>query len=196
MSLFVPFVTKVFVIIGTKCANTFTRLCETFFLAMIYIKMIEIMEEMGNKVELSTKARYGSRFMLELAIHYGEGPISLKDIAQRQEISEKYLWNVMGPLKTIGLVRATRGSFGGFVLAKAPSEINMRQIVSALEGSLCLVQCVEDSSVCDRVPICVTRDIWGRLSDILLRELESITLEDMVESSLEKERMLISEYCI
>ena len=69
-------------------------------------------------MELSTKARYGARFMLELALHYGEGPIPLRDIAERQEISEKYLWNVMGPLKTIGLVRSTRGSFGGFTLSK------------------------------------------------------------------------------
>ncbi len=151
---------------------------------------------MGNRVELSTKARYGSRFMLELALHYGEGPVPLRDIAERQEISEKYLWNVMGPLKTIGLVHATRGSFGGFVLAKAPSEINMRQIVSALEGSLCLVKCVEAPSVCSRVSICVTRDIWSRLSSIVLKELESITLEDMVKSNLEKERMLTPEHSI
>lgn len=151
---------------------------------------------MGNKVELSTKARYGARFMLELAIHYGEGPVPLRDIAERQEISEKYLWNVMAPLKTIGLVRATRGSFGGFTLSKAPSEINMKEIVNALEGSLCLTQCVEDAAVCDRSPTCVTRDIWARLSDILLRELESITLEDMVDSNLEKEQMLTSKYSI
>ncbi len=147
-------------------------------------------------MELSTKAQYGSRFMLELALHYGEGPVPLRNIAQRQEISEKYLWNVMGPLKTTGLVRSTRGSFGGFALSKAPSEMNMRQIVSALEGPLCLVHCVEDLTACDRAQVCVTRDIWIRLSRNLLRELESITLEDMVDSALEKERMLSPKYSI
>lgn len=147
-------------------------------------------------MELSTKARYGARFMLELALHYGEGPIPLRDVAQRQEVSEKYLWNVMGPLKLVGLIRSTRCSSGGFALAKPPSKINMKEIVSALEGSLCLVQCVDDPSLCNRVPICVTRDIWSMASESILKTLESITLEDMVESRRQKDRKPIPEYCI
>jgi len=150
----------------------------------------------GIDVELSTKAQYGARFMLELALHYGEGPVPLKDIAQRQEFSEKYLWNVMGPLKIVGLIRSTRGSNGGFALTKPPSEINMKEIVSALEGSLCLVQCVDDPSLCSRVPTCVTRDIWSAASESILKILESITLEDMVESRKQKDREVIPEYCI
>ncbi len=133
-------------------------------------------------MELSTRARYGARFMVDLARHYGNGPIPLKDIAQREEISEKYLWNLVGPLKTIGLIRSTRGSYGGFGLAKPPSDINMREIVRALEGSLCLVKCVDDPVVCNRVKICVTRDLWSTLSNNIMRTLEAITLKDMVES--------------
>ncbi|MFC1715318.1 RrF2 family transcriptional regulator [Candidatus Poribacteria bacterium] len=133
-------------------------------------------------MELSTRARYGARFMVDLALHYGDGPVPLKDIAQRQEVSEKYLWNLMGPLKTMGLIRSTRGSYGGFVLAKPPSDINMKEIVRALEGSLCLVKCVDDPSVCHRVKICVTRDLWRAVSDNIMKTLEAVTLKDMAEN--------------
>jgi Rrf2 family protein len=124
--------------------------------------------------------------MLDLALHYGEGPVPLKDIAQRQEISEKYLWNLMGPLKNIGLIRSTRGSSGGFVLTKPPSEINMKEIVRALEGSLCLVECVDDPSTCDRADFCITRDIWSAMSDSVMQTLESWTLKDMIENQEQK----------
>ena len=112
-----------------------------------------------------------------------------------EEISEKYLWNLMGPLKTIGLIRSTRGSYGGFALAKPPSEINMKEIVRALEGSLCLAKCVDDPSVCNRVKTCVTRDLWSVLSDKIMQALESLTLKDMVESR-ESKRTLHLTYGI
>ncbi len=132
-------------------------------------------------MELLTRARYGVRLMLDLALHYGEGPVPLKDIAQRQEISEKYLWNLARPLKTMGLIRSTRGSYGGFALAKPPSGIDMKEIVRALEGTLCLVECVDDPSICNRVQICVSRDLWIALSDSVAQILGAVTLEDMVE---------------
>ena len=132
-------------------------------------------------MELSTRARYGVRLMLDLALHYGEGPVPLKDIAERQEISEKYLWNLTGPLKNIGLIRSTRGSYGGFALAKPPSGIDMKEIVRALESPLCLVECVDDPSICNRVQICVSRDLWIALSDSVAQILGAVTLEDMVE---------------
>ena len=138
------------------------------------------------EVELLTRARYGVRLMLDLALHYGEGPVPLKDIAQRQEISEKYLWNLAWSLKTMGLIRSTRGSYGGFALAKPPSEIDMEEIVRALEGSLCLVECVDDPSICNRVQICVSRDLWIALSDSVAQILGAVTLEDMVESRRKK----------
>ena len=137
-------------------------------------------------MELSTKTRYGALLMVDLASHYGEGPVPLRDVARRQEISEKYLWNLMGPLKTIGLVRSTRGSCGGFALTRPPSEINMKEIVRALEGSLCFAECVDDPSVCNRAKTCATRDLWGMLSGKMTQALESVTLKDMVESQESK----------
>jgi Rrf2 family protein len=120
--------------------------------------------------------------MLELALHYGEGPVPLRDVAKRQGLSEKYLWNLMRPLKDTGLIHSTRGSYGGFTLAKSPSEINMKEIVSALEGSLCLVQCIDDPAACERVRFCAIRDVWSAVSDSIMETLESFTLRDMVES--------------
>jgi len=137
-------------------------------------------------MELSTRTRYGVRLMVELAIHYGEGPIPLREIAQRQEISEKYLWNLMGPLKTIGLIRSTRGSYGGFVLTRPPSGINMKEVLSALEGSLCFAECVNDPSICERVEICIARDMWSVLSNKVMEILESMTLKDIIENHKSK----------
>ncbi len=124
--------------------------------------------------------------MLDLALHYGEGPIPLKDIAERQEISEKYLWNLIGPLKTTGLINSFSGSHGGYSISKPPSEINLEDIVHAVEGSLCLVECVRNPSICERASACVTRDIWSEATDKILETFRSITLADMIQRQKEK----------
>jgi Rrf2 family cysteine metabolism transcriptional repressor len=97
-------------------------------------------------MKLSTRGRYGVRLMLELALHYGEGPILLKDIAGRQGISEKYLWQLINPLKTAGLVNSLRGARGGYMLGKAPDAVSLKAILLILEGSLCLVDCRHPAS--------------------------------------------------
>ncbi len=137
-------------------------------------------------MRLPTTILYGTRLMLDLALHYGEDPIPLRSIAQRQEISEKYLWSLMVRLKNIGLIRSTRGSRGGLSLTKAPSEIDMREIVHALEGSLCLVECVDDPSTCERSETCAARDLWSSVANNLKGTLESVTLSDMVENQKSK----------
>lgn len=132
-------------------------------------------------MKLSTKGRYGVRLMLDLASHFGEGPVILKQISQREEISEKYLWQLINPLKSVGLVRATRGAHGGYVLAKTPSEITVKDILQVVEGSLCIVECVEKPSTCKRSSFCVARDLWGEASKTLSEKLEETTLADLVE---------------
>jgi Rrf2 family protein len=124
--------------------------------------------------------------MLELALHYGEGPIMLKDIAERQGISEKYLWQLINPLKTTGLVNSLRGSRGGYVLGKAPETISLKAILRILEGPLCLVDCVDNPALCERSPSCISRDIWGEASKDMQRSLEDTTLAVMVEKQREK----------
>ena len=137
-------------------------------------------------MKLSTRGRYGVRLMLDLALHYGEGPILLKDIAERQEISEKYLWQIINPLKTTGLVNSLRGAHGGYVLGKPPESISIKAILQVLEGPLCLVDCVDNPSLCERAPSCISRDIWGEASKNMQQTLEDTTLAAMVERQKEK----------
>lgn len=132
-------------------------------------------------MKLTTRGRYGVRLMLELALQYGKGPIYMKDIAKEQGISEKYLWKLLKPLNEKGLVHSTRGVKGGFTLAKAPQEISLKDIVHCLEGSLCLVDCVDTPSLCDRSPACIFRDFWREVSMGMNRTLEKTTLATMLK---------------
>jgi Rrf2 family protein len=132
-------------------------------------------------MKLSTRGRYGVRLMFELALHYGDGPIFLKDIAERQAISAKYLWQLINPLKTTKLITSMRGAHGGYILGRAPENISLKEILDVLEGSLCLVDCVDTPSICERAPSCVARDIWGEVSQGMRQTLENITLAEMVK---------------
>jgi len=125
--------------------------------------------------------------MLELAVHYGKGPVELKEIAKRENISLKYLEQVVIPLRTGGLVKAIRGSKGGYSLAKPPSEISLNDVVEILEGPLNLIDCLGNPAACQRTASCVTRDIWQEVSEGINRIFRSVTLEDMVKRKREKE---------
>lgn len=137
-------------------------------------------------IRLSTKGRYGTRLMLELALQYGKGPVLLKDIAKRQEISEGYLEHFLPLLKAAGLINSSRGAHGGYTLAKTPSKITLKEIVQTLEGSLSPAECVDTPAVCQRVRSCVTRDIWKKLGEKISETLTSVTLKDMVEMQKKK----------
>jgi len=147
-------------------------------------------------MKLSTKGRYGARAMLDLALNYGKGPILLKGIARRQEISERYLEHLIATLKLAGLVKSVRGARGGYTLAKPPSQIRLSEIIETLEGSMALVECVDDPKVCHQTAFCVTRDIWGRMSKAMIGVLDSTTLEDLVQQQKEKERYKAPMYYI
>ena len=139
-------------------------------------------------MKLSTKGRYGTRLMLDLAINYGKGPVLLKDVAERQEISEKYLGHLIPPLKAAGLLNSTRGAHGGYTLAKAPENITLREVIQAVEGEMAVVECVSSPKICSRVDSCVTRDIWSLMSEKITEVLDSTTLQDMVNRQGEKQR--------
>lgn len=142
-------------------------------------------------MKLSTRSRYGLRLMLALARNYGKGNTFLKDIAREEEISEKYLSIIIIPLKGIGLVNSVRGSSGGYTLAKAPSQITLKNIVDVFEGD-CLVDCVKNPRACPRVNTCATRDIWTLLGGKISEILNSITLEQLVAMNNEKKEQAIS----
>jgi len=132
-------------------------------------------------MRLSTRSRYGVRLMLALGISEKEGPVFLKDIARAEDISEKYLSQIIIPLKARGLVNTFRGAHGGYLLARPPSEISLRDIIEPLEGDLGLVDCVGNREMCGRSVECITREVWEEMSVRLLRYLESVSLGDLVE---------------
>ena len=137
-------------------------------------------------MKLSTRSRYGVRLMVELALNYGKSPVFLKDIAKGQNISEKYLSLIIIPLRGVGLVTSTRGAYGGYNLAKDPSQITMKEIVDVLEGDCSLVECVKNPSTCPRVPICASHDIWAIIEGKISETLSSITLDILVKMNQEK----------
>ncbi len=139
-------------------------------------------------MKLSTRGRYGTQALLELALHQGEGPVLLKDIAQRQQISLQYLEHLITPLIAGGIVRSTRGAKGGVWLAKPPTEIRLSEAIQLLEGSIAPVECLDDPKYCSRSDLCVTRDIWDELKKAMDGVLESTTLQDLVERQKRKER--------
>ncbi|MDD4878979.1 MAG: Rrf2 family transcriptional regulator [Candidatus Omnitrophica bacterium] len=137
-------------------------------------------------MKLTTKGRYGTRLMLDLALHFGEQPVFLKDAAKRQGISEKYLWHLIPPLKNAGLITSVRGAHGGYSLARSPDRITLKEILLAVEGPISFVSCVGGSSACARSETCATKDIWSEISEKFLQILESFTLEDIVEKQKSK----------
>ena len=118
-------------------------------------------------MKLSTRARYGTRALLDLAIQGSGEPVSLKDIAKRQQISLQYLEHLMTPLIAAGLVRSVRGPKGGVMLAKPPEKIMLSEIIQLLEGSIAPVDCVDNPKLCPRSGLCVTRDIWDEVKQAM-----------------------------
>ena len=139
-------------------------------------------------MKLSTKVRYTTRAMLDLALHFNEGAIQIKDICERQDVSEQYLKNLMASLIAANLIRSVRGPRGGFTLARPPSQIRVIEIVQATEGSIALVDCVDAPEICSRADLCVTRDVWTEMGDAMSAVLESLTLQDLVERQTQKQK--------
>ena len=131
-------------------------------------------------MRVSTKGRYGLRTLVDIALHQSKGAVTLNDIAKRQEISVKYLWQVINPLKTSGLLSVTRGAKGGYALARRPDEIDMLEVVSTLEGPLSLVECLSSEDVCDRIDTCVARSVWMEVNQTVAKALKGITLAEVL----------------
>jgi Rrf2 family protein len=140
-------------------------------------------------MRLSTRSRYGVRLMLALGLNEKKNPIFLKDIAHAEEISEKYLSQIIIPLKAKGLVTTFRGAHGGYILSRPASEIRLREIIEPLEGDLCLVDCVTNADICHRSTECATRDVWSEMSSLLLEFLDTFTLEDLIKKYKDKKNM-------
>lgn len=132
-------------------------------------------------MKFSTKARYGLRAMVELALNDNQSPLSVKLISERQEISEAYLEQLMSSLTRRGLAKSVRGVQGGYLLAKDPSKIKVGDVIRALEGPIVPVDCVskQDPWECKRSDVCVSKIVWTKVRDVLDEALDSLTLQDL-----------------
>lgn len=141
-------------------------------------------------MKVSTKGHYGVQAMFDLAQHHGEGPISLKSIAGRQDLSEHYLEQLIAGLRKAGLVKSVRGAQGGYILSRDPGEIKVGDIIRVLEGPIAPVECVTENGPesCMKAEYCITRNVWEKVRVSIEEVLDSITLEDMCNDA-EKAKM-------
>jgi Rrf2 family protein len=139
-------------------------------------------------MKLSTRTRYAVRAIIELAQSNSNQPLQLKVIAQRQEISVKYLEQLMAVLRSAGFVRSVRGSKGGYVLAKAPNQIKLNEVLHRLEGTVATVECVENENSCSRSANCAARYLWTQVEQAIEQVLQSISLQDLVDKANEEKK--------
>ena len=131
-------------------------------------------------MKLSTRSRYGTRMMLDLAKYYDEGPVRIGEIAKRQGISVKYLEQLIIPLKKANFIKSVRGPKGGHMLAKPPEEISVGEVVKVLEGGLDLAGCIENPDECKRSGSCLTKGIWEEATKVIYDKLNSTSLSKMI----------------
>lgn len=134
-------------------------------------------------MKLSTRTRYGIRAIIELAQYDGKRPLQLKTIADRQEISVKYLEQLMGLLRAAGFVRSVRGSRGGYILGRQPDQIRISEIFRCLEGPVTTTECTANEDYCHRAADCVARELWMEVEAAIHTVLDSITLADLTKQA-------------
>lgn len=131
-------------------------------------------------MKLSTKGRYGVKAMVDLAIHHGSEPVSIKSISERQSISEYYLEQLFSPLRKANLIKSVRGAQGGYVLSKAPKDITIAEIMEVLEGPIEISNCLEEKN-CNNVDCCATRLLWAKIKNSIDSVTKSTTLQDILD---------------
>jgi Rrf2 family cysteine metabolism transcriptional repressor len=139
-------------------------------------------------MKLTTRTRYGTRLLVDLAVHYGTGNISLRDVSVRQNISLHYLHHIITPLLTGGIVFTSRGTKGGVFLSKPPENIKLSEVIKLLEGSIAPVDCVDSPAMCKRSESCVTRQIWHKIKLAVDNVLDSITLKELADKQKQKNK--------
>jgi Rrf2 family protein len=140
-----------------------------------------------KRMKISTKGRYALRLMLDLAEHRGDGFIALKDVAERQNVSKKYLEQIVPPLQKADMLQSGRGLQGGYRLAKDPAQYTVGEILRRTEGSLSTVRCLDgDIDECPHSPSCLTLPIWQGLNRVIDQYLDGITLQDVLDRTCDK----------
>jgi len=147
-------------------------------------------------MKLSTRGLYATRALLDVALHQDEAPVLIRDIARRQQISQRYLEHLITPLITAGIIASTRGPRGGISLAKPPEDIRLDTVIQLLEGSIAPAECINNPEICERSQSCAARDVWDELKRAMTGVLQSVTLRDLVERQKAKERSTEPMYYI
>lgn len=132
-------------------------------------------------MRLTTRSRYGTRMILDIAMHCTSGPVRISDIAGRQGLSTKYLEKLIRELKRAGFISSKRGPGGGHVLAMAPEDITVGDVVRSLEGEAGLVECLEEDNLCQRIENCPTREVWVKASKAMYAALDEISIADLLK---------------
>jgi Rrf2 family protein len=143
------------------------------------------LQKAGLGMRISARTRYGTRLLLDMARHHGQGPLSLTDISRRQNISLKYLEQIIAPLKRAGIVESFRGVRGGHRLCRSPKEITVVEVFALLEGSTAVTDCSQDPLVCERSPGCPMRRVWVAAAGAFCDKLSATTLEDLIKAENE-----------
>jgi Rrf2 family protein len=143
-------------------------------------------------MRLTTKSRYGTRLILDLAINAKEGPVPLSDISKRQNISLKYLEHLTRRLRKAGLIQSSRGPYGGHMLKKRPADFTIGDIVRTLEKTTAITDCAESEdklcSVCNMAGDCLSRWVWIEASKAMFERLDDITVEQLVSGNFKKKK--------
>jgi len=134
-------------------------------------------------MKLSTRSRYGARILVDLARHNDQGPIQIGEISKRQDISVKYLEQLIRPLKQASMVTSVRGPKGGHMLAKEPEDITLGQIVRLFEGQTELVECISNPEQCNMSDDCQVRLAWKEATRVLYEKLDSTTISDLIQEN-------------
>ena len=146
-------------------------------------------------MRLSTKCEYGTRALIDLNLHSNNGPVLMKDIAKRQDITFKYLGQIFLLLKNRGFIRGQRGASGGYSLSKPAKDITLLEIFECLEGPLSITTCAENQLSCPNSEKCAPHDVWKDTRTLLHNHLRNITLEDLTKRHKEKNKTpAIDEY--
>ena len=147
-------------------------------------------------MKLSTRARYGSRALTELALVYPDGTLSIRNMAEKQQVSPKYLAQIMRALKTSGLVTSVRGMHGGFALARKPEDVTLKEVYKVLEGTFAPVECVDNPESCTMQESCPTRDTWVEMMQAMESVLERTTMQDLADRAKSKSKSIAAMYHI
>ncbi len=150
-------------------------------------------EKRNVSMKLSTKGKYGVRAVFEIARHYGKGPITIKEIAERQGISFSYLEQILHKLGKAGMIESVRGPAGGYLLARRPAELTIGDIVRSLEGPIALSHCLEpgESGDCNQADDCVARMVWAKVGAKIEEALDSISFDDLLQQHLNAKTPLL-----